>query len=120
MKVLRYLRYTSNYRLYYAKYLAMLKGYKDVNWISDTKNSNPPTDMSLLLEELQFHGNLIARSTMESEFIALDKAREKAEWLWNFLKDISNQPKHVPLIYIHCSCQSAIGKAQNTLYSSKS
>jgi hypothetical protein len=32
----------------------------------------------------------IARSTMESEFIALDKAGEEAEWLRNFLEDIPN------------------------------
>ncbi|XP_075518294.1 secreted RxLR effector protein 161-like [Primulina tabacum] len=30
----------------------------------------------------------IARSTMKSEFIALDKAAEEAEWLHNFLEDI--------------------------------
>ena len=30
----------------------------------------------------------IARSTMESEFIALDKAGEEAEWLRHFLEDI--------------------------------
>ncbi|KAL0349572.1 UNVERIFIED_CONTAM: Retrovirus-related Pol polyprotein from transposon TNT 1-94 [Sesamum radiatum] len=30
----------------------------------------------------------IVRSTMESEFIALDKAGEEAEWLRNFLEDI--------------------------------
>lgn len=30
----------------------------------------------------------IARSTMESEFIALDKATEEAEWLLQFLEGI--------------------------------
>ena len=30
----------------------------------------------------------IVRSTMESEFIALDKAGEEAEWLRHFLEDI--------------------------------
>ncbi|PHT85726.1 hypothetical protein T459_07832 [Capsicum annuum] len=32
---------------------------------------------------------------MESEFIALDKAGEEAEWLRNFLKDIPYWPKPV-------------------------
>ena len=35
----------------------------------------------------------IARSTMESEFIALDKVGEKAEWLHQFLEDIPIWPK---------------------------
>ena len=57
---------------------------------------------------------------MESEFIALDKAGEEAEWLRNFLEDIPNWPKHVPAISIHCDSQSAIGRAQNTMYNGKS
>ena len=64
--------------------------------------------------------NIIARSTIESEFIALDKAGEEAEWLRNFLEDIPNWPKHVPAISIHCDSQSAIGRAQNTMYNGKS
>ena len=62
----------------------------------------------------------IARSTMESEFIALDKAGEEAEWLRHFLEDIPNWPKPVPAICIHCDSQSAIGRAQNHNYNGKS
>ena len=34
---------------------------------------------------------------MESEFIALDKAGEEAEWLRNFLEDIPFGPNQWPL-----------------------
>ena len=44
----------------------------------------------------------IARSTMESEFVALDKAVEEAYWLINFLEDIPVWPKPVPTICINC------------------
>ena len=44
----------------------------------------------------------ISWSTMESEFIALDKAGEETEWLQQFLKDILLWLKLVPAIYIHC------------------
>ena len=54
----------------------------------------------------------IARSTMESEFIALDKAGEEAEWLRNFLP--------VPAVCIHCDSQAAIGRARNVMYNGKS
>ena len=40
----------------------------------------------------------IARSMVESEFIALDKASEEAEWLRHFLEDISMWPQPVPAI----------------------
>ena len=48
---------------------------------------------------------------MESEFIALDKCGEEAEWLRHFLEDIPKWQKHVPPICIHCDSQSAIGRA---------
>ena len=54
---------------------------------------------------------VIARSTMESKFIALDKYGEEVEWLRYFLEDIPKWPKLVPPICIHCDSQYAIGKA---------
>ncbi|KAK9194952.1 hypothetical protein WN943_003067 [Citrus x changshan-huyou] len=59
---------------------------------------------------------VIARSTMESEFIALDKCGEEAEWLRNFLEGIPKWPKPVPTICIHCDSQSAIGMAKSNMY----
>ena len=57
---------------------------------------------------------------MESEFIALDKAGEEAEWLRNFLKDIPCKPKLVSTICIHCDSQSAISRARSQIYNGKS
>ena len=62
----------------------------------------------------------IARSTMESEFIALDKASEEAEWLHHFLEDIPIWPQPVFAICIHCNSQSTIGRAQSHIYNGKS
>ena len=39
IRVLRYLKYTLNYGLHYTRYPAVLEGYSDANWISDTKDS---------------------------------------------------------------------------------
>ena len=63
---------------------------------------------------------VISISTMEFEFIELDKCGEEAEWLRYFLEDISRWPKLVPPICIHCDSQSAIGRAQNSMYNGKS
>ena len=57
---------------------------------------------------------------MESEFIALDKCGEEAEWLRNFLEGIPKWPKPVPTICIHCDSQSPIGRAQSNMYNGKS
>ena len=56
---------------------------------------------------------------MESEFIALNKAGEEAEWLRQFLKDIPLWQKPVPAICIHCDNQAAIS-GQNVIYNGKS
>ena len=56
---------------------------------------------------------------MESEFIALDKAAEEAEWLRHFVEDIPRWSKPIPAICIHCDGQSAIGIAQRNMYNGK-
>ena len=57
---------------------------------------------------------------MKYEFIALDKCGEEAKWLCHFLEDIPRWPKPVPPIRIHCDGQSAIDRAQNSIYNCKS
>ncbi|PHT43417.1 hypothetical protein CQW23_17442 [Capsicum baccatum] len=57
---------------------------------------------------------------MESKFIALDKAGEEAEWLQNFLQDISYWPKPVAPVCIHCDSQATIGRAGSMMYNDKS
>ena len=63
---------------------------------------------------------MIARSTMESELIALDKCGEEAEWLHHFLEDIPSWTKLMPPICIHMDSQAAIGRAQSAMYNGKS
>ncbi|GJX21492.1 retrovirus-related pol polyprotein from transposon TNT 1-94 [Tanacetum coccineum] len=59
-------------------------------------------------------------STMEAEFVALDKAAEKAEWLRSFLKGIPLWPKHVTTVCIHCDSMVALCRAKNHIYNGKS
>ena len=125
VRVLRYLRYTQTYSLHYTKYPAVLEGYSAANWISDTKDSKSTSGYVFTLGGAAVSWKsskqtCIARSTMESEFIALDKTGEEAEWLRHFLEDIPMWPKPVPAICIHCDSQSAIARAQNNMYNGKS
>jgi len=48
---------------------------------------------------------IIARSIMESEFVALKMAGSEAEWLKNFLANIPLGMKPTSSVSIHCDCQ---------------
>ncbi|PHT93287.1 hypothetical protein T459_01169 [Capsicum annuum] len=99
-RVLEYLKYTQDYTLHYNKYPAILEGYSDVTWIT---GSNKVKSMSGYVFTIDggvvswksSKQTCIVYSTMESEFITLDKAGEKAEWLRNFFEDIPYWPKPV-------------------------
>ncbi|KAL5576953.1 hypothetical protein UlMin_018652 [Ulmus minor] len=124
-RVLRYLRYTHSYGLHYTRYPAVLEGYSDANWISDMKDTKSTSGYVFTLGGAAVSWKsskqtCISRSTMESEFIALDKCGEEAEWLRHFLEDIPLWPRPVPAICIHCDSQSAIGRAQSNMYNGKS
>ncbi|KAL0560837.1 hypothetical protein IC582_001251 [Cucumis melo] len=93
LRMLGYLKHTKNYRLHYTRYPVVLEGYSDANWTSSTKNSKSTSGYIFTLgggvvSWKSSKQTCIARSTMESDFIALDKIGEEAEMLQNFLKDI--------------------------------
>ena len=107
------------------RYLAILEGYSDANWISNMKDSKSTSGYIFTLGSAAISlksskQTCIARSTMKSEFITLDKVAEEAEWLRHFVEDIPRWLKPVPAICIHCDSQSAIGRAQSNMYNGKS
>ena len=119
------MKYTVNYGLHYTRYPAVLEGYSDANRISDIKDTKSTSGYVFTLGGVTVSWKsskqtCIARSIMESEFIALDKAGEEAEWLHHFLGDMPMWMKPVPSICIHCDSKSAIGRAQSHMYNRKS
>ncbi|GKE51842.1 hypothetical protein Tco_1486998 [Tanacetum coccineum] len=108
-----------------SRYLTVIEGYSDSNWISDIKDSRSTSGyvFTLGVGAISWKSSkqtVISRSTMESEFIALDKCAEEAEWLCQFVEDIPRWPKPVTAICIHCDSQSAIGRAHSIMYNGKS
>ena len=96
-----------------------------MNWISDTKDSKSTSGYLFTLGggAVSWKSSkltCIARSTMEYEFIALDKAGEEAEWLRHFLEDIPMWPQLVSAICIHYDSQLTIGIAESRMYNGKS
>ncbi|CAM8941689.1 unnamed protein product [Rhodiola kirilowii] len=124
VRVLRYLKHTVNHGLHYTRYPPVLEGYSDANWISnDTEKATSGYVFTLGGAAVSWKSQkqtCAARSTMESEFIALDKTAEEAEWLKNFLEDIPLWPQPVTAICVHCDCMAAIGRAKSFMYNGKS
>ncbi|XP_075491105.1 uncharacterized protein LOC142529455 [Primulina tabacum] len=123
--LLRYLRFTRDHGLHYTRYPAVIEGYNDANWISDMKDSKSTSGFVFTLGGAAIawkssKQTAIARSTMEYEFIALDKCAEEAEWLRYLLEDVPGWEKPLPAICIHCDSQYVIGRAQNKMYNGKS
>ncbi|XP_071917162.1 secreted RxLR effector protein 161-like [Coffea arabica] len=84
IRILRYLKFTSNYGLDYTKYPPVLEGFSDANWISDNTETKSTSGYIFTLDGAaeswrSSKQTCIACSTMESEFVALDKAVEEAE-----------------------------------------
>ncbi|GKE34498.1 hypothetical protein Tco_1453820 [Tanacetum coccineum] len=124
-RILHYLRYSHDYGLHYDRYPAIIEGYSDANWISDIKDSRSTSGYVFILGGAAISWKsskqtVIANTMMESEFIALDKCGEEAEWLRQFVEDIPRWTKPVTTISIHCDSQSEIGRAHRTMYNGKS
>ena len=86
VRVLKYLKYTVEYGLHYMRYLPVLEGFSDANWITNSMETKSTSGYVFTLggAALLWKSSkkmCIARSTMELEFIALDKTSEEAEWL---------------------------------------
>ncbi|XP_075504572.1 secreted RxLR effector protein 161-like [Primulina tabacum] len=84
IRLLRYLRYTRDHGLHYTRYPAVIEGYNDANWISDMKDSKSTSGFVFTLGGAAImwkssKQTVIARSTMKSELIALEKCAEEAE-----------------------------------------
>ena len=62
---------------------------------------------------------IIARSTIESEFITLKLVSNEVEWLRNFLANIPLDVKPTPSLSLHCDCQTAITITKNKIFNGK-
>ncbi|CAM8908096.1 unnamed protein product [Rhodiola kirilowii] len=125
VRILQYLRFTRNYGLHYTRYPEVIEGYTDASWISNIQDSKATSGYVFTLGGAAISWKsskqtLITRSTMEAEFVALDKCGEEIEWLRNFVEDIPEWKTLVPAICVYCDNQSTIGRAQNVMYNGKS
>ncbi|KAL0546106.1 hypothetical protein IC582_016011 [Cucumis melo] len=122
--LLRYLKGMIDYCLHFNKFPAVLEGYCDANWVTDNDEVNSTSGYVILLGggALSWKSakqTCIARSTMESEFIALELAGHETEWIKNLLGDVPLWGTSVP-VSIQCDSQATICTAKNNVYNGKS
>ena len=108
-RLMKYLRGALNYGILYSGFPAVLEGYSDANWISDSDEIKFISSYVFTLGGgavawKSSKQTIIATSTMESEFIALEFAGKEAEWLRNFLSRILLGMQATPSVYLHCDC----------------
>ncbi|XP_068483448.1 uncharacterized protein [Phaseolus vulgaris] len=85
-RLMKYLRGTMDYAIEYSVFPVVLEGYNDANWISDSDETKSTSGYVFTLGGgavtwRSARQTIIARSTMESEFVALEMASSEAEWL---------------------------------------
>ena len=91
-----------DYAIEYSGFPIVLEGYNDANWISDSDKTKSISGYVFTLGSgaiiwRSVMQTIIARSTMESKFIALEMVGREAEWLKNFLANIplGMKPSHL-------------------------
>ncbi|KAE8706032.1 hypothetical protein F3Y22_tig00110410pilonHSYRG00135 [Hibiscus syriacus] len=112
---------TLDWKLEFLGYPAVLEGYCDANWVSknDEVSSTSRYVFTLggaVISWKSSKQTCIARSTMESEFIALDLAGQEVEWLRSLLVDIPLWGRPTPPISLLCDSHAAICVAKNQAY----
>ncbi|KAL0367959.1 UNVERIFIED_CONTAM: Retrovirus-related Pol polyprotein from transposon TNT 1-94 [Sesamum calycinum] len=103
--------------------LGVLEGFCDANWVTDNDEVSSTSGYVFTLgggaiSWKSAKQTCIARSTMESEFIALELTGQEAEWLRNLVGDILLWGSTAP-VSLHYDSQAAIGIAKNYAYNGK-
>ncbi|XP_070033064.1 secreted RxLR effector protein 161-like [Nicotiana tomentosiformis] len=93
-RLLRYLRGTMDWCLHFNKFSAVLEGFCDANWVTDNDEVSSTNGYVFTLGAgaiswKSSKQTCIARSTMESKFVALELAGQESEWLRNLLAYVS-------------------------------
>jgi len=118
---MKYSRGIMNYVIQYSGFPTVLEGYNDANWISNSDETKSTSGYVFTLGGgavtwRSARQTIIARSTIESEFVAFEMAGSEVEWLKNFLANIPLGMKPTPSISMHCDCQSTIIIDKNKTY----
>ena len=125
IRVLGYLKRTSDLELTYTTHPGILEGYTDASWIDNSSDSKSTSGWIYTLAGGAVSWGskkqtCIAHSTMEAEFIALAAAGKEAEWIRDLLTDLHFWPRPTPSIPMYCDSEATLSKVYNAVYNGKS
>jgi hypothetical protein len=115
---MHYLAGTMNYKIHYSRYLAVLEGYSDANWISDVdklyaKSGYVFTLGGAAVSWRSCKQTILTRSTMVAELASLDTTTMEADWLRELLMDLPIVEKPLSTILVNCDNQTVIVKVDS-------
>jgi hypothetical protein len=124
-RVLRYLKGTMSYDIHSTRYLRVLEGYCDANWISDADELYATSGYPFLLgggaiSWKSCKQTILTKSTMEAKLTALDTAGAEAEWLRELLMDLPVVEKPILAISMNYDNQTVITKMNSSRDNMKS
>jgi hypothetical protein len=122
---MQYLADTMDYIIYYSRYLVVLEGYNDANWISDVDKLYAMSGYVFTLGSAAVSWKsckqtILTRSSIEAELTTLDTTTVEADWLRELLMDLSIVEKTLPTILMNCDNQTVIVKVDNSKDNMKS
>jgi hypothetical protein len=122
---MQYLADTMDYIIYYSRYLVVLEGYNDANWISDVDKLYAMSGYVFTLGSAAVSWRsckqtILTRSSIEAELTTLDTTIVEADWLRELLMDLSIVEKTLPTILMNCDNQTVIVKVDNSKDNMKS
>ena len=118
------MRGIGDYCLSYSGFPNVLEGFSDANWISDSDEMKSTNRYIFILgggavSWKSSKQTCITWSTMEAEFIALEKSSYEAEWLINLLSNIPLWTRPTPYVSMNRDSQAVIAKAKSKMFNGK-
>ncbi|GJV11476.1 zinc finger, CCHC-type containing protein [Tanacetum coccineum] len=109
----------------YIAYVAVLEGYYNASWITNSEDHTSTTGWVFLLgggaiSWASKKQTCTTDSTIEAEFVALVATGKEAEWLRKLIYEIPLWPKPIYPISIHCDSAATLAKAYCQIYNGKS
>ena len=113
-----------NYGLYFIGFPSVLEGFSDANWISNSYEMKSTNGYIFILggstvSWKSAKQTRITWSTMEAEFITLEKASYEIKWLRNLLANISLWTRPAPSASMRYDSQATIAKAKSKIFNGK-
>lgn len=117
-RVIRYLKGTANLGIHFSGHPAVLEGFSDSNWISDSDDMKATSGYVFTLADgavswKSSKQTILTRSTMEAELVALDSATIEAEQLRELLSDLPVLENSIPAVLTYCGNQTVLVKVKS-------